>query len=171
MDFAGPDGGIRLVRRLARLAGELGAMLLLEPGRYLMAPAGSFVTRVLYVKDVPGRRIAVCDGGMNDLVRPALYDAFHPVELVGAADGRPRGQVDVVGPVCETGDFLALGRELPLPEPGDLLAVGYAGAYCRVMSSTYNARPLCAEVLLEGGNWRVIREPGTYEDLVRGERP
>jgi diaminopimelate decarboxylase len=134
-----------------------------------MAPAGSFVTRVLYAKDVPGRRIAVCDGGMNDLVRPALYDAFHPIELVGADDGRPRGAVDVVGPVCETGDFLALGRELPLPEPGDLLAVGYAGAYGRVMSSAYNARPLCAEVLLEGGRWRVIREPGTYEDLTARE--
>jgi len=155
--------------RLARLAGELGATLLLEPGRYLMAPAGHFVTRVLYVKDVPGRRIAVCDGGMNDLVRPALYDAFHPIELVGAGHGRSRGPVDVVGPVCETGDFLALGRELPLPEPGDLLAVGYAGAYGRVMSSTYNARPLCAEVLVEHGRWRVIREAGTYEDLIRHE--
>ncbi len=157
-------------RRLARLAGELGATLVLEPGRYLVAPAGTFVTRVLYVKDVPGRRVAICDGGMNDLVRPALYDAFHPIELLGA-EGRARGPVDVVGPVCETGDFLALGRELPLPEPGDLVAVGYAGAYGRVMASTYNARPLCAEVLTEGGRWRVIREAGTYEELVRGESP
>jgi diaminopimelate decarboxylase len=106
---------------------------------------------------------------MNDLVRPALYDAFHPIELVGGGDGRSRGAVDVVGPVCETGDFLALGRELPLPEPGDLLAVGYAGAYGRVMSSTYNGRPLCAEVLLEGDVWRVIREPGSYEDLTARE--
>jgi diaminopimelate decarboxylase len=157
--------------RLSRLAAGLGATLLLEPGRYLVAPAGTFVTRVLYVKDVPGRRIAVCDGGMNDLLRPALYDAFHPISLVGACEGRARGTVDVVGPVCESGDFLALGRELELPEPGDLLAVGYAGAYGRVLASAYNARPLCAEVLLEEGGWRVIREAGTYDDLVRGETP
>jgi diaminopimelate decarboxylase len=157
--------------RLARVAADLGATLLLEPGRYLAAPAGTFVTRVLYVKDVPGRRVAVCDGGMNDLLRPALYDAFHPVSLVAPAGERPQGTVDVVGPVCESGDFLALGRELELPEPGDLLAIGYAGAYGRVLASTYNARPLCAEVLLEGGNWRVIREAGTYEDLTRGETP
>ena len=77
----------------------------------------------------------------------------------------------MVGPICETGDFFARGRELPLPEPGDLLAIGYTGAYGRVMGSAYNARPLCAEVLVEGGDWRVIREAGTYEDLVRGETP
>jgi len=157
-------------QRLARLGRELGATLVLEPGRYLVAPAGTFVTRVLYVKDVPGRRVAVCDGGMNDLVRPALYDAFHPIEVVGAA-GRTHGLVDVVGPVCETGDFLALGRDLPLPEPGDLLAVGYAGAYGRVMASTYNARPLCAEVLVERGSWRIIRAAGTYDDLTARESP
>jgi diaminopimelate decarboxylase len=156
--------------RLARVASDLGATLLLEPGRYLAAPTGTFVTRVLYVKDVPGRRVAVCDGGMNDLLRPALYDAFHPVSLVGGGE-RARGTVDVVGPVCESGDFLALGRELELPEPGDLLVIGFAGAYGRVLASTYNARPLCAEVLLEGGSWRVIREPGAYEDLTRGESP
>jgi diaminopimelate decarboxylase len=79
------------------------------------------------------------------------------------------GAVDVVGPVCETGDFFARGRELPLPEPGDLLAIGYAGAYGRVMGSAYNARPPCAEVLVEDGEWRVIREAGTLDDLVRGE--
>jgi len=153
---------------LAKASARLDAELVLEPGRWLVAPAGTFVTRVLYVKDAPGRRIAVCDGGMNDLIRPALYGAYHPIEVVAPA-ARPPGVVDVVGPVCESGDFFALGRELPLPEPGDLLAVGLAGAYCRVMSSTYNARPLCAEVLTEGGAWRVVREPGTVDDLVRGE--
>jgi len=155
---------------LAKASARLDAELVLEPGRWLVAPAGTFVTRVLYVKDAPGRRIAVCDGGMNDLVRPALYDAFHPIEVVGAA-GRTHGLVDVVGPVCETGDFLALGRDLPLPEPGDLLAVGYAGAYGRVMASTYNARPLCAEVLVERGSWRIIRAAGTYDDLTARESP
>ena len=153
---------------LARVAETLQATLVLEPGRWLVASAGTFVTRVLYVKDAGDRRIAVCDGGMNDLVRPALYEAYHPIELVGG-DARASGIVDVVGPLCESGDFFALGRELPLPEPGDLLAVGLAGAYGRVMSSTYNGRPLCAEVLIEGGEWRVTRERGTVDDLLRGE--
>jgi diaminopimelate decarboxylase len=157
-------------QKLGTLAGEVGATLVLEPGRWLVAPAGTFVTRVLYVKDVPGRRIAVCDGGMNDLIRPSLYGAEHPIELVAAGE-RPQGAVDVVGPVCESGDFFARGRDLPLPEPGDLVAIGHAGAYGRVMASTYNARPLCAEVLVDGDAWRLIREPGTYDDLVRGESP
>ena len=148
---------------------RVGATLVLEPGRWLVAPAGTFLTRVLYVKDVPGRRIAVCDGGMNDLIRPSLYEAFHPIELVGVDSDRPLGRVDVVGPVCESGDFFARDRELPLPEPGDLVAIGYAGAYGRVMSSTYNSRPLCAEVLVEPDGWRLTRAPGTLEDLVRGE--
>jgi diaminopimelate decarboxylase len=155
---------------LTALASELGASLVLEPGRWLVGPAGTFVTRVLYVKEAGGRRIAVCDGGMNDLIRPALYGARHPVALVGDAAGRPRGEVDVVGPVCESGDFFALGVELPLPEPGELVAIGQAGAYGRVMSSTYNARPLCAEVLLEGGAYRVIREPVPAEELAARER-
>jgi diaminopimelate decarboxylase len=154
---------------LAGVAGELGAELVLEPGRWLVGPVGTFVTRVLYVKDAPGRRIAVCDGGMNDLIRPALYGASHPMEMLDAAD-RPRGPVDVVGPVCETGDFFALGVELPLPEPGDLIAIGHAGAYCRVMASAYNARPLCAEVLHEDGRYRVIRKPVPAGELAAGER-
>ncbi len=124
------------------VATDLGATLVAEPGRWLVAPVGTFLTRVLYVKDVPGARVAVCDGGMNDLIRPSLYGAHHPIEIVGAPSGRGFGAVDVVGPVCESGDFFARGRELPHPEPGDLLAIGYAGAYGRVMGSTYNARPL-----------------------------
>ena len=154
---------------LSTLARELGARLVLEPGRWLVGPVGTFVTRVLYVKDAPGRRIAVCDGGMNDLIRPALYGARHPISLLGPAE-RERGTVDVVGPVCESGDFFALGLDLPLPEPGDLLAIGQAGAYCRVMSSAYNARPLCAEVLREDGGYRVIREPIATDALAWAER-
>jgi diaminopimelate decarboxylase len=153
---------------VASTAAELGAELVLEPGRWLVAPAGTFVTRVLYVKDVPDRRVAVCDGGMNDLIRPSLYGAYHPITVL-APGGRRSGAVDVVGPLCESGDFFARGRDLPLPEPGDLVAVGYTGAYGRVMASAYNARPLCAEVLVEDGRWRVTREAGTYDDLVRGE--
>jgi diaminopimelate decarboxylase len=153
---------------LSALARELGARLVLEPGRWLVGPVGTFVTRVLYVKDVPGRRIAICDGGMNDLIRPALYGASHPISLLGSAQ-RKQGTVDVVGPVCESGDFFALGAELPLPEPGDLLAIGQAGAYCRVMSSMYNARPLCAEVLRENGEHRVIREQIAVDALTSAE--
>jgi diaminopimelate decarboxylase len=154
---------------LTQVAADLGAELVLEPGRWLVGPVGTFVTRVLYVKDAPGRRIAVCDGGMNDLIRPALYGAEHPISLV-AANGRPTGRVDVVGPVCETGDFFTLDAELPFPEPGDLLAIGQAGAYCRVMASTYNARPLCAEVLREGGEYRLIRYAVPADELASRER-
>ena len=169
------DGGVEAdvegyAKALAAVARELGATLILEPGRWLVGPVGTFVTRVLYVKEAAGRRIAVCDGGMNDLIRPALYGARHPIALVGGGEGRARGAVDVVGPLCESGDFFALGIDLPLPEAGDLVAIGQAGAYCRVMSSTYNARPLCAEVLLEGGAYRVIREPLPAEELAARER-
>ena len=158
------------VEPLQRLAAALGATLVLEPGRYLAGPVGTLVTRVLLVKAAGGRTIAVCDGGSNELLRPALYGAEHPVEILGGG-GRPEARVDVVGPLCESGDFLALDRPLPVPHRGDLVAVGAAGAYGRVMSSTYNARPLCAEVVLEAGAWRVSRERGSYDDLVRNERP
>jgi diaminopimelate decarboxylase len=153
---------------LGAIAAELRAELVLEPGRWLVAPVGTLVTSVLYVKEAGGRVVAVCDAGMNDLIRPALYGAEHPIEVLEGG-GRERVAVDVVGPVCESGDFFSLGHELPAPQPGDLLAIGVAGAYGRVMASTYNARPLCAEVLVEGSTWRVTRERGTVEDLVRRE--
>lgn len=165
---AGPDVAGYLVS-LAELAGSLDATLLLEPGRHLVGPAGTFVTRVLHVKRAGGRTIVVCDGGTNDLLRPALYGAEHPVTVL-VDGGRERATVDLAGPLCESGDFLALNRTLPLPQRGDLVAVELAGAYGRVMSSTYNARPLCAEVVLERGAWRVSRERGTYDDLMHNER-
>jgi diaminopimelate decarboxylase len=164
---ADPDVG-EYVTRLTGLTDDLGATLLLEPGRHLVGPAGTFVTRVLHVKQAGGRTIVVCDGGTNDLLRPALYGAEHPVTVL-AEDERERATVDLAGPLCESGDFLALDRTLPLPRRGDLISVELAGAYGRVMSSTYNARPLCAEVVLEQGSWRVSRERGTYDDLVRNE--
>jgi diaminopimelate decarboxylase len=154
---------------LAELARSLDATLVLEPGRHLVGPVGTFVTRVLHVKEAGTRTIAVCDGGSNDLLRPALYGAEHPITVLAVGE-REQTQVDVVGPLCESSDFLALGRTLPKPRRGDLIAVELAGAYGRVMSSTYNARPLCAEVVLEQGIWRVSRERGTYDDLVRNER-
>jgi diaminopimelate decarboxylase len=142
--------------------------LVLEPGRSLVARSGALLTRVLYVKGGHGKNFVVVDAGMNDLLRPALYDAYHRVEPV-VPRGRPAELVDVVGPVCETSDFLARRRELERPEPGDLLAVRDAGAYGFAMSSNYNMRPRAAEVLVEDGRVRLIRRRETFEDLVRTE--
>ena len=140
----------------------------LEPGRFLVGSAGILLTRVLYRKHSGGKAFLVVDCGMNDLVRPSRYGAYHDiVEL------RPRGgeavSVDVVGPVCETGDFLALDRALPPVERGDVLAVLGAGAYGFVMASSYNSRPRPPEVLVDGERWGVARQRETVEDLIRGE--
>jgi diaminopimelate decarboxylase len=142
--------------------------LVLEPGRSLVAGAGVLLTRVLYVKGGHEKSFVVVDAGMNDLLRPALYDAFHRVEPV-VSRGRPAELVDVVGPVCEASDFLARRRELERAEPGDLLAVRDTGAYGFAMSSTYNMRPRAAEALVEDGRVRLIRRRETFEDLVRTE--
>ena len=133
-----------------------------------MARAGALLTRVLYVKENGGRTFVIVDAGMNDLLRPALYDAYHRIEPV-VSRGRAVRPVDVVGPVCETGDFLARGRELEEVAPGDLLVVRDAGAYGFGMSSNYNLRPRAAEVLVEADGARLIRRRETFEDLVRTE--
>jgi len=144
--------------------------LLLEPGRWLVAEAGRLLCRVVAVKQTPDRAFVIVDGAMNDLVRPALYGAWHPVELV-APDraARPVVLADVVGPVCESGDFLAKERRLPLPRAGDLVVVGMAGAYGTSMSSQYNSRPRAAEVLLEGTATRLVRRRETIDDLLATE--
>jgi len=147
---------------------KLPLTLVLEPGRSLVAGSGVLLTRVLYVKGGHDKKFVVVDAGMNDFLRPALYDAFHRVEPL-VSRGRPAELVDVVGPVCETSDFLARRRELERPEPGDLLAVRDAGAYGFTMSSTYNMRPRAAEALVEDGRVRLIRRRETFEDLVRTE--
>ncbi len=143
--------------------------LILEPGRNLVGNAGILLTRVLYTKRGATRRFAIVDAGMNDLIRPSLYDAFHAIVPVVDAQ-RPMGLFDVVGPICESGDFLAREREMPEVEAGDLVAVMSTGAYGFSMASTYNSRPLAAEVLVDGGTTHLIRARGTYADLVRGER-
>ena len=148
-------------------ANALGAELLVEPGRFFVAAAGALLTRVLYRKESGGKTYVICDAGMSELLRPSHYDAYHRIEPVASRGGRM--VADVVGPVCETGDFLALDRELPELEPGDLLAVHTAGAYGYVMSSHYNARPRVAEVLVDGARWAVVTERETYDDLVRLE--
>jgi diaminopimelate decarboxylase len=153
---------------LPALAG-LRFKILIEPGRAIVAPAGVLVTRVLYVKENRGRRFVVTDAGMNDLIRPPLYGAIHPIESVDPPQGRPI-TADVVGPICETSDFLARDIVLPEPAEGELLAVRDTGAYGFAMSSNYNFRGRAAEVLVDGGSWRMIRRRETYEDLVKPER-
>lgn len=142
--------------------------LVLEPGRYLVGNAGVLLTRLLYRKRSGGRMIAVVDAGMTDLIRPSHYQAYHEI-AVDASEGRPCVSYDVVGPICESGDFFALDRDLPELAPGDLLVLRGAGAYGFVMTSTYNARPRPPEVLVDGDRFAVIRERETAEDLMRGE--
>ncbi|MFO0582662.1 MAG: diaminopimelate decarboxylase [Anaeromyxobacter sp.] len=164
-----PDAYGEAIRKaLGKFDGEV----LLEPGRVLVGNAGVLVTRVLYVKRSGRKVFVVVDAAMNDLVRPAFYDAHHELELAGPPRQGAREIVaDVVGPICESSDFLARKRRMQEPEPGDLLAVRSAGAYGFTMSSNYNARPRAAEVLVDGTKAFVGRRRETYADLVRGERP
>lgn len=148
-------------------AAASGLKLIVEPGRYLVGNAGVLLTRVLYRKEGGGRQFVITDAGMNDLLRPSHYNAYHRIDAV-----RPRGartQADIVGPVCESGDFFALAREIDDVHPGDLLAIGSAGAYGFAMSSNYNARPRAAEVLVDGDRFAEITAREQYEDLVRHE--
>ena len=144
-----------------------GLELVMEPGRFLVGNAGVLLTRVLYRKRSGGKDYVITDAGMTELLRPSHYNAFHRIEPVGPA-GTP-DVVDVVGPVCESGDFFARDRALGSVEPGDLLVVRSAGAYGAVMSSHYNARPRVPEVLVEGRRWAVARARESFEDLVRHE--
>lgn len=170
------DGGGDDADRIERLAAMVipqlrgtGLRLVLEPGRYLVGPAGVLLTRVLRLKEMGGKTFVIADAGMNDLLRPSHYDGYHHVEPVDSRPGRTPVRVDLVGPVCESGDFLALDRPLELPLPGELLAVRTVGAYGFSMASQYNARPRPAEVLVSGAQSRLIRARETYEDLIRGE--
>ena len=147
---------------------ETGLKLVVEPGRYLVGEAGVLVTRVLYVKEGGGKRFVITDAGMNDLLRPSHYSGWHAVEPV-EQPGRERAHVDVVGPICETGDFLALDREMELPRPGELLAIMTVGAYGFSMASQYNQRPRPAEVMVEGADARLVRRRETVDDLVAAE--
>ena len=146
--------------------------IILEPGRYLVAEAGVLLTRVIRTKGNEERRFLVVDAAMNDLLRPSLYEAWHDIEKVNADEDaeRPRIAYDIVGPVCETGDTLATARMLPPCAPGDLLAIRGAGAYGASMSSTYNSRPLIAEVLVDDGSYALIRRKQSFEDMVAGEQ-
>ncbi|MEP7354584.1 MAG: diaminopimelate decarboxylase [Acidobacteriota bacterium] len=142
--------------------------IMLEPGRSIVGNAGVLLTRVLNRKQTGKKDFVIVDAAMNDLIRPALYDAHHEILPLRKVDARTV-KADIVGPICESGDFLAHDREMADAFPGDVLAVCTAGAYGFVQSSTYNARPRPAEVLIEDGKWRIVRTRETYEDLVRGE--
>jgi diaminopimelate decarboxylase len=146
-----------------------GLRTVFEPGRYIVGPAGVLLTRVLYVKRMSGRTFVITDAGMNDLLRPSHYASYHRIEPAHRSGDRETTRVDVVGPICESGDFLALDRPVPRIEPGELLSIGTAGAYGFSMASTYNARPRPAEIMVSGAGHRVIRTRETLDDLVRGE--
>ncbi len=150
---------------------RLGLTLIVEPGRFLVAESGALLTRVLYRKagGTDGHEILVTDAGMNDLLRPSLYAAFHRIDPVSAHDERSVSSHDIVGPICETGDFFALARMMPRVGVGELLCVRTVGAYGYSMSSNYNARPRAAEVLVDNGQFAVITLRETYEDLIRRE--
>jgi diaminopimelate decarboxylase len=142
--------------------------VMIEPGRSIVGSAGMLLTKVLYRKKSPAKEFVIVDAAMNDLIRPALYKAYHEILPLNEA---PAGAMiaDVVGPVCETGDFLARDRELPDVQPGAYLAIASAGAYGFAQASNYNSRPRAAEVLVDGSSWRIVRERETWEDLIKGE--
>jgi diaminopimelate decarboxylase len=148
---------------------RLDCRLIFEPGRVIVGNAGILVTRVLYLKEGPAKNFIIVDAGMNDLIRPSLYGSYHQIQPVADRE-RPQIRADVVGPICETGDFLARDRKLPQMEQGEMLAVMSAGAYGFSMSSNYNTRPRAAEVLVRGDRFQVIRSRETYQDLLRGEQ-
>jgi diaminopimelate decarboxylase len=173
IDYHG--GAFDAAAKVREYAGAIGdalagfeGRLLLEPGRFLVAQAGALVARVLQVKRNGKKTFVITDAAMNDLIRPALYQAHHDIVPVRRRAGRPR-TVDVVGPVCETGDFFARDRKLALVEPGDLVALLDAGAYGMAQSSNYNTRPRAAEVLVEGGKALLIRRRETMADLLGPE--
>jgi len=158
-------------RALIRTVRPLGCRLIIEPGRAIVGSAGVLLTRVLYVKENRAKTFVIVDAAMNDLIRPVLYDATHPITPVTNRGAQAAGmkRVDVVGPVCESGDFLARDWPLAPVNAGDLLAVWAAGAYAFAQSSNYNARRRPAEVLVEGNKYRIVRRRQSYDDLVRGE--
>jgi len=163
-----PEAYAAVVKRATK---DLQCRLIFEPGRLIVGNAGILVTRVLYVKHGAAKTFVIVDAGMNDLVRPTLYEAHHDIRPVCAPRlAAERIIADVVGPVCESGDFLALDRSLALPQPGDLLAIMTAGAYGAVQAGTYNTRPLVPEVLVRNDEWALVRPRVNAEELIALDR-
>jgi diaminopimelate decarboxylase len=162
-----PPSPVDYAAVVAEALGDLGLRLILEPGRMIVGNAGVLVSKVIFAKEGADRTFTIVDAGMNDLIRPTLYEAHHDVwPIEEAKSAGPPIQQDLVGPVCETGDYLALDRALPMFAPGDLIAIMTAGAYGAVMSSTYNTRPLVPEVLVKGCDYAVVRARPTYDALI-----
>jgi diaminopimelate decarboxylase len=153
---------------VSRAIADLGCALILEPGRLIAANAGVLVSRVTYVKEGEARKFLILDAGMNDLIRPAMYDAHH--EIVSVREGTGGSLYDVVGPVCESSDLFGRDRRLPQMKDGDLVAILTAGAYGAVMASAYNARPPAAEVLVKGSEWAVVRPRMSDDELIGLDR-
>ncbi|MER8369986.1 diaminopimelate decarboxylase [Mesorhizobium sp. M1348] len=159
-----PDAYARIVRKHVA---ELGLKVMFEPGRLIVGNAGILVSEVIFVKEGDAKNFLVVDAAMNDLIRPTLYDAFHDIRPVAQQPAAsPRMKVDVVGPVCETGDYLGLDRDLPRLKSGDLIAIATAGAYGAVQAGTYNTRLLVPEVLVDGDRFHVVRPRQTYDELI-----
>ncbi|TCL72670.1 diaminopimelate decarboxylase [Rhizobium sp. BK251] len=159
-----PEVYANIVKKQLR---DLDCKIIAEPGRLIVGNAGILVTEVIYVKDGGEKTFVIVDAAMNDLIRPTLYEAYHEIRpVVVTAANAPRIKADVVGPVCETGDYLALDREMAMPKPGDLVAISSGGAYGAVQAGTYNSRLLVPEVLVKGSEFHVIRPRPTYEDLI-----
>ncbi len=167
-DAETPPSPAEYAAAIKRELAGLDLTLIFEPGRVLMGNAGILVTKLLYTKDRDNKKFYIVDAAMNDLIRPAFYDSYHEI-LPVQQKARGKTVVDVVGPICESGDFLATDRELPVYEPGELMAVMSAGAYGFSMASNYNTRPRACEVLVKGNKFYVIRKRESYADLVRGE--
>ncbi len=158
-----------LAKNILPILKASGCTIIMEPGRSIVANAGILVTRVIYTKATETKKFVVVDAGMNDLIRPSLYEAYHQI-LPVVKKKRPDHVVDVVGPICESGDFLAQDRTMPEVMPDELLAVMSAGAYGFTMASNYNARPRVPELMVDGDRYAIIRERETHKDLVRGEK-
>jgi len=168
-DREAPPHPSEYARAIIDASRDMDCTFIFEPGRVIVGNAGILVTRVLYTKKSEDKRFVIVDAGMNDLIRPSLYDSYHQLQPVIRRE-RDDITADVVGPICESGDFIAKGRRIPAFERGELIAVMSAGAYGFSMSSNYNSRPRIPEVLVRDGGWHVIRERETCEDLIRGER-
>jgi diaminopimelate decarboxylase len=172
MDRAAPPAPDAYAAMVKRVTHNLGCTLMFEPGRMIVGNAGILVTRVIYVKHGEAKHFVIIDAAMNDLIRPTLYEAHHDILPVTMAAKDARSIVaDVVGPVCESGDYLALDRTLPEPKAGDLLAIMTAGAYGAVQSGTYNTRPLVPEVLVKDDQYAVVRPRIDIETLIAMDKP
>jgi diaminopimelate decarboxylase len=164
-----PQTADKFAGKILPLLKKTGLKVIMEPGRFIVGNAGILVAKVLYIKSTPKKRFVIVDGGMNDLIRPALYEAYHNIVPLNLSKIRAKEKVDVVGPICESGDFFAKERRLPRVKEGEYLAVMSTGAYGFSMSSNYNSRRRAQEVMVDGDRAYIIRKRETFDDIIRNE--